>query len=256
MAMPIFSSFSPLDILIRCDRVWVPIDVSPKDANNIGPFSLFNFFTASSDFVAVVNNITTDPVSEEVSDPVSEEVSDSESEKVADSADIFTASIATTSPSSTSSSSGPLVASKSSTVVQMQRRYYIMNLNSPNGIYLDGNHVPRLQWTQLREGMRLRFASRTLLAKNYIIAGNLAITQNQNNRLASIAAGGSGATGTFPSVTASLPSTPLSIQDVHIEYVFSHNDNGTNSGPVSHASAPTSAPSETAIDNNNPASSL
>jgi len=257
MMMLIFSSVSQLHTLIRCDRVLVPVNVSSAIVVNPGAVAAPTPSpTASLDSVAAA---AADAGAAATDSIASSTPSESQGSRV-----VVDSAAAAAASSSSTPSSGPLVDVKKSSAVKVQAqcRYYIMDLGSPNGTYLNGIKIARKQWTQLREGARLRFAPRTLLAKNYIVAAKLAHVQN--NRLASIAAGGSGAIGTFPSVTVSMPSAFLSIQDVHIEYVFEHKANVTNSGPAPSAPAPsasasaappTPAPTGAAIDNNPSSSS-
>lgn len=104
----------------------------------------------------------------------------------------------------------------------VQYRYYIMDLGSLNGLYIDGIRVCHQLWTPLHEGARLRFAPQTENTKAYIAAFQAADAANQLRRQANIAAGGTGAIGTFPLIAPALPESPLECEDIHIEYRFTH----------------------------------
>lgn len=116
----------------------------------------------------------------------------------------------------------PQVQPQSQQAARAQYRYYIMDLGSLNGLYIDGIKVRHQLWTPLHEGARLRFAPQTKNAKSYIAAFQAADAANELRRRASIAAGGTGAHGSFQLVAPVLPQMPLSVKDMHIEYVFTH----------------------------------
>jgi hypothetical protein len=73
--------------------------------------------------------------------------------------------------------------------------YSIKDLGSLNGLYIDDARIRHQDWTVLREGARLRFATKSVLARQYCNA---------------FAAPGA----------ARLPGLPLGADDVHTEYEF------------------------------------
>jgi len=104
-------------------------------------------------------------------------------------------------------------------------RYYIMDLGSLNGVYIDNIKIRHNLWTPLNEGARIRFAPRTKLAKDYAAAIQAADDINQRSLQASIAAGGTGAHGTYRMTGPVVPMMPLSVKDLHIEFIFTHGVN-------------------------------
>jgi len=93
-------------------------------------------------------------------------------------------------------------------------RYWIKDLGSLNGLYIDGVKIAHQQWTLLKEGARLRFAPQTRNSKNYIASFLAADAVNEQRRRAS-APGAS-----FPLAIPALPLMPLSVKDMHLEYIF------------------------------------
>jgi len=108
---------------------------------------------------------------------------------------------------------------------QKQYRYYVKELGSLNGLYIDGFKVRHRQWAQLHEGARLCFAPQSELARQYSAAFCAMDAANEVLRQNSIAAGGTGERGTFVLTAPVLPAAPLTHKDLHIEYVFTHDMN-------------------------------
>jgi len=96
----------------------------------------------------------------------------------------------------------------------VQYRYWIKDMGSLNGLYINGVKVPQQQWNLLQEGARVQFAPQTLNAKRYIAAFQAADAVNVERRRAS-APGFS-----FPLALPAVPTMQLSVKDLHIEYLF------------------------------------
>jgi hypothetical protein len=95
----------------------------------------------------------------------------------------------------------------------VQYRYFIQDLGSLNGLYIDNEKVRHAQWSPLHEGARLRFAPQTRTGRNYLIEFERTAAANLRRK-----------NGTTP-MQPQLPSTPLTLKDMHMELMFSHKMN-------------------------------
>ena len=118
-------------------------------------------------------------------------------------------------PQSSASASAAAAGPTAAPVAPVQYRYWIKDLGSLNGLYIDGVKIAHQHWTLLHEGARLRFAPQTRNAKNYIASFQAADAVNEQRRRASAPG------AAFPLAIPALPTMPLSVKDMHIEYIFS-----------------------------------
>jgi len=90
-------------------------------------------------------------------------------------------------------------------------RFFIKDLGSLNGVYIDDVKLRGAEWAPLHESARLRFAPQTRAGMDYTIAMRRIRLKNQ----ARMAAGN-------PPVSAVPPAAPLLLRDCHLELRFSH----------------------------------
>jgi len=98
-------------------------------------------------------------------------------------------------------------------------RYFVQDLGSLNGVFLNNERIRQGEWVPLQEGMRLRFAAQTRQAKMCIQAHHEAEAQ-EARRQSERAAG-----TPVPIHEGLAPSFALSSKDLHMELTFSHQMN-------------------------------
>jgi hypothetical protein len=105
-------------------------------------------------------------------------------------------------------------------------KYFIKDLGSLNGVYLDGVRVPEQVWTQIPEGARVRFAPITRNAKSYsqaFAAAEARWRAARSTEFRPFVAAPPAPTFAYKDVPAAqLPGEPVELKDLHIEFVFSH----------------------------------
>jgi hypothetical protein len=92
-----------------------------------------------------------------------------------------------------------------------QFRYFIQDLGSLNGLYIDEVKARHAQWQPLHEGALIRFFPQTRTGRSYLIALGQAAVDNEERRRKGEAL-----------VPPVLPPLPLTLKDCHMELMFSH----------------------------------
>jgi hypothetical protein len=121
-------------------------------------------------------------------------------------------------------------------------RYFIKDLGSLNGIYLEGFKVKPHLWYLMREGTLVRFAPQTKNCKNYFNAFQQA--DEANARIKAQLPPGT----PFQPVTCILPPQVLSVKDMHVEYVFTHTPSQAAIDRAANAHLEETTPIDTAKD--------
>jgi hypothetical protein len=101
-----------------------------------------------------------------------------------------------------------------------QYRYFVQDLGSLNGVYIDNTRIAQGQWHLLAEGARLRFAPQTRNAKLCIqtCRSAAALTEMKQREAASAGL-------PLPDPIAPVLPHPLTIKDLHMELTFTHEVN-------------------------------